>query len=95
MQPDRLVSHINETVEVIVIIQTTKLETSNLIYSSVHKYNILGARFHCLDQIKVVRNLLRMCTSTFPVVTVELVFIPSTGQLPAFIFCASTLSLFH
>ena len=50
MQPDRLVSHINETVEVIVIIQTTKLETSNLIYSSVHKYNILGARFHCLDQ---------------------------------------------
>lgn len=56
MEPDRLLSQINETVEVIVIIQTTKLETSNLIHSSVHKYHILGARFHHLDQIKVVRK---------------------------------------
>lgn len=55
MEPDRLLSQINET-EVIVIIQTTKLETSNLIHSSVHKYHILGARFHHLDQIKVVRK---------------------------------------
>ena len=57
MEPDRLLSQINETVEVIVIIiQTTKLETSNLIHSSIHKYHILGARFHHLDQIKVVRK---------------------------------------
>ena len=56
MEHDRLLSQINETVEVIGIIQTTKLETSNLIHSSVHKHYILGSRFHHLDQIKVVRK---------------------------------------